>query len=164
MIKISRYYASLTAHERLRLVIEAMGRQDDQECRLLGETCPRFTYTPQLDLAYTSKFLALKSTALLHGLLFHEQRATVLACIALKYLEPSKEIKEQHASSSTTLLALAAGWKRFCDNTGFDADKTMIAFGVGLDPKLVDIAMADIEVDEAIIDQVYQMYLNSWNS
>ena len=39
-----RHYASLTAHERFALMLEAMARRDDSEADRLEDTCPRFVY------------------------------------------------------------------------------------------------------------------------
>jgi len=42
---LARLYDRLTAQERVRLVLEAMAREDHEEMKRLAEACPRKTYT-----------------------------------------------------------------------------------------------------------------------
>ncbi len=70
MIDLTKHYATLTADERLKLHVEAAARGDWQEAERLGETCPRYQYVPQRDLAYTGKYVNLQSIVLFHAAFF----------------------------------------------------------------------------------------------
>ena len=47
MKDIAKQYPLLTADERFRLFVEAMGRKDEQELDRLEATCPRRIYSAQ---------------------------------------------------------------------------------------------------------------------
>ncbi len=88
MIKLSKHYDTLTAPERLILSIDAMARGYQYSANLLGETCPKFQYKEQRDLAYTGKYQDLQTMALLHAAIFYEVRGAMLAAMMLYLFMP----------------------------------------------------------------------------
>jgi hypothetical protein len=164
MIKLSKHYDTLTAAERLKLSIEAAARQDDAEVRNLSETCPRFTYQPQRDLAYTGKYLDLQSIVLLHAGFFWQQRGAMMAASMLNLFMPSKDNKARYQQRRAELMAMIEAWARFCESAGFDPETLLKAFGLILEPKFEDLPMSDTEPDQAMIDTLYQAHLRHWQS
>lgn len=164
MIKLSKHYDTLTAPERLILVMDAMARGDYSEANLLGETCPKVQYKPQRDLAYTSKYQDLQTIVLLHAAIFYEVRGAMLAAWMLYHFMPDGNRQSAYARRRAELMAHIAAWKRFCDYAGFDPDTTLKAFGLKLDPMLEDTPASDTQPDETMIDDIYQCHLRIWQS
>lgn len=164
MIKLSKHYDTLTAPERLILAMDAMARGDQYEANLLGETCPKFQYKEQRDLAYTGKYQDLQTMALLHAAIFYEVRGTMLAAMMLNHFMPYGNMRSAYERRRAELMAHIAAWKRFCDYAGFDPDTTLKAFGLTLDPMLEDIPAVDVQPDEAMIDEIFQSHLKIWQS
>lgn len=164
MIKLSKHYNTLTAPERLILAMDAMARGDQYEANLLGETCPKFQYKEQRDLAYTGKYQDLQTMALLHAAIFYEVRGTMLAAMMLNLFMPDGNTKATYKRWRAELMAYIAAWQRFCDYAGFDPDTTLKAFGFTLDPMLEDMPAGDTEPDEAMIDEIFQSHLRIWQS
>lgn len=164
MIKLSKHYDTLTAPERLILAIDAMARGDQYEANLLGETCPKFQYKEQRDLAYTGKYQDLQTMALLHAAIFYEVRGAMLAAMMLNHFMPDGNMQSAYRRRRAELMAYIAAWKRFCDYAGFDPDATLKAFGFTLDPMLEDIPAVDVQPDEAMIDEIFQSHLRIWQS
>ena len=80
MKDISNHYQHLTAEERFRLFVQAMGRKDEQELDRLDNTCPRKTYTQQ-DWEYTNMKMTFTVYALASAL--EAVRTDLLAAIAM---------------------------------------------------------------------------------
>lgn len=164
MINLSKHYNSLTAPERLILAIDAMARDDQQEAKLLSETCPKFRYNEQRDIAFTGKYQTLQAMALLHAAMFYEVRGAMLAAMMLNQFIPDGNTQATYERRRAELMAHIAAWQRFCDCAGFDPDTAIKAFGLTLDPMLEDTPAGDTEPDEAIIDDIYQCHLRNWQS
>lgn len=162
MIKLSKHYDTLTAPERLILAMDAMARGDQYEANLLGETCPKFQYKEQRDLAYTGKYQDLQTMALLHAAIFYERRGAMLAAMMLYLFMPDVNRRPAYGRRRAELMEHIAAWQRFCDYAGFDPDATLKAFGFTLDPMLEDIPAVDAQPDEAMIDEIFQSYLRIW--
>ena len=163
MNNISKHYDTLTAPERLILAMDAMARGDQYEANLLGETCPKFQYKEQRDLAYTGKYQDLQTMALLHAAMFYEVRGAMLVGVALNHFMPDGRMRSACERRRAELMAHIAAWKRFCDYAGFDPDTTLKAFGITLDPMLEDMD-ADTQPDETLIDEIFQSHLRIWQS
>ena len=151
MIDLAKHYHTLTASERLQLSIDAMARQDYEELGKLGETCPRYTYQSQREIAYTSKYLNLQSMALLLAYTLH-------------LFAPTRERLADYKHRRADLLALIEAWRRVCNYAGFDPDSVTLAFGLELESKLDDFPNFDTEPDETMIDTLYQGHLRNWQS
>ena len=164
MINVSKHYDTLTAPERLILAINALGRDDQQEAELLSETCPKFRYNEQRDLAYTRKYQDLQTMVLLHGAMFYEVRGAMLGAMLLNHFIPNGNTKETYKRRCAELMAIIAAWQRFCDYAGLDPDTTLKAFGLTLDPQLEDISAAVTQPDETMIDEIFQSHLRIWQS
>ena len=54
MNKLNKLYETLTNDERLKLFLQALARNDEQELDLLENSCPRRNYS-MIDYKYTSK-------------------------------------------------------------------------------------------------------------
>ena len=80
MKDIAKQYPLITADERFRLFVEAMGRKDDQELDRLEATCPRKHYSAQ-DYEYTRKKMSFIVYSLATAL--ELLRADLLANLAL---------------------------------------------------------------------------------
>jgi hypothetical protein len=156
MIDVSKHYDTLTAPERLILAIDALGRGDQQEANRLGETCPKFNYNEQRDIAFTGQYQCLMTIALLHAASFYEARGAVLAARMLTLDEAT------YTQRRAELVAHIAAWQRFCDYVGLDPVATMKAFGFTLNAMLDDALTG--EPDEAIVDEIYQTNLMLWQS
>ncbi len=164
MIKLSKHYDILTAPERLGLAIDAMARGDQYEANLLGETCPKFQYKEQRDLAYTGKYHDLQTMALLHGAMFYEVRGAMLTAMLLNHFMPNGNTQATYERRCAELMAVIAAWQRFCDYAGLDPDTTLKAFGLTLDPQPEDISAAVTQPDETMIDEIFQSHLRIWQS
>lgn len=164
MINLSKHYDTLTAPERLILVIEAIARDDEQEAKLLSETCPKFHYNEQRDLAFTGKYQTLQAMALLHAVMFYRTRAAMLAAMMLNQFIPDGNTQATYELRRSELMAHIAAWRRFCDCAGFVPDIALKAFGLTLDPMLEDTLAGDTEPDETMINDIYQSYLRHWQS
>jgi hypothetical protein len=164
MINLAKHYHTLTASERLQLSIDAMARQDYEELAKLGETCPRYTYQSQREIAYTSKYLNLQSMALLHAAYFWQYRGTMLLAYTLHLFAPTRERLADYKHRRADLLALIEAWRRVCNYAGFDPDSVTLAFGLELESKLDDFPNFDTEPDETMIDTLYQGHLRNWQS
>lgn len=162
MIKLSKHYDTLTAPERLILAMDAMARGDQYEANLLGETCPKFQYKEQRDLAYTGKYQDLQTIALLHAVIFYEVRGAMLAAMMLNHFMPDGNMRSAYERRRAELMAHIAAWQRFCDYAGFDPDTTLKAFGLKLDPMLEDTLPGDTEPDGSMIDEIFQSHLRIW--
>ena len=141
MKDLTKHYGTLTAPERLKVALDAMGRADWDEVRKLGETCPKIAYQPQRDLAYTSKFQSLQTIALLHAVSFYQ-------------LANEMRLGE--------LIAMVEAWKRFCDYVGFDPETVLKAFGLKLETSWLDDMPTGDEPTEDLTEEIYQGHLRYW--
>ena len=164
MIKVSKHYDTLTAPERLILAIDAIARGDQHEANLLGETCPKFRYNEQRDLAYTGKYQDLQTMALLHGAMFYEVRGAMLAAMLLNHFMLDGNTRSAYERRRVELMAIIAAWQRFCDSAGLDPDTTLKAFGLNLDPMLEGTLAGEPELEEAMVNELYQSHLRIWQS
>jgi len=164
MNNISKHYDTLTAPERLILVIDAIARDDQQEAKLLGETCPKFLYKEQRDLAFTGKYQDLQAMALLHAAMFYKAQGAMMAAMALNHFMPNRNTQSAYERRRAELMAYITAWKRFCDYAGFDPDTTLMAFSLTLDPMLEDTPATDTQPNEAMIDEIFQSHLRHWQS
>jgi|GEM_PF-5642310 len=160
MKDLSKHYGTLNAHERLLLSLEATARQDWQEAETLAETCPKFQYLPQRDLAFTGKHETLMTLALLHAALFYKARGAMVAAWALGYIDP--EARTAYPLRRMELKAQVTAWERFCNHAGLDPVIVMQAFGFELDPLLDDFPETGIDPTKEMIDEIVQVHLKSW--
>lgn len=159
MKDLSKHYGTLTAHERLALSLEAAARGDWQEAEILGETCPKFQYAPQRDLAYTGKHQTLMTMALLHAAMFYKARGAMLAAWAVLHIDP--EAKSAYPLRHAELIAHVRAWAQFCEYAGLEPETVMRAFGFELDP-LLDEFPEGPDPTEEMVDYVFQLYLKGW--
>lgn len=156
MNDITKLYSHLTAPERLKITVDAMSRGDWVEAGRLGDTCPKFVYVAQRDLAYTGKFLNLQSIALLHAAFFWKCRGAMLA--AMLTLDDGA-----YSCRYAELMAQVEAFERFCEFAGLDAETVLQAFGLSLDRNLIDdLRRGELEPDEAMIESMYQGHLRNW--
>lgn len=159
MKDLSKHYGTLTAHERLVLSLEAAARGDWQEAEILGETCPKFQYAPQRDLAFTGKHETLMIMALLHASMFYKTRGAMIAAWALQYID--LEAATVYPLRRAELIAHVRAWARFCEYAGLEPETVMRAFGFELDPMLDDFPEGP-DATEEMIDTIFQQHLKSW--
>ncbi len=148
MKDITRYYGNLKADERLKVVIDAIARGDWEEVETLRDTCPKFQYVAQLDVAYTGKYSKLQTMALFHVIFIWRNQSVMFATLDDDVL----------VQTVKNLLVIQEAWTRFCTHAGFDADTVLMAFGFPLD----NMPRGDMKLDEAMIDEMYQAYLRMW--
>jgi hypothetical protein len=133
---ISKQYALLTADERFRFFVAAMGRQDEQELDRLENSCPRKTYTGQ-DYAYTQRkmfFIVLSFATAVTKL--RNDLACLWALVAA--LAMDEEDDEDSANQDKALDvfrqlmrlrdAKRNGWVGFCEQIGADPDAIVAPF------------------------------------
>jgi hypothetical protein len=119
---ISKQYPLLTADERFRLFVEAMGRKDEQELDRLEATCPRKHYTAQ-DYDYTQKKMRFIVYSLASAL--ELLRLDLLAYVALMTALAADDDtgdEEKALSMFRQLMQLRQGkrngWLQFCARIG----------------------------------------------
>jgi hypothetical protein len=146
---ISKQYQHLTADERFRLFVQAMGRKDEQELDRLDNTCPRKTYTQQ-DWAYTNMKMTFIVYALTSAL--EAVRTDLLAAIAMGLSlavddddsEKADSIMDAFKKIMQTSLGKKAGWVLFCE-------------GLGVDPEAITAPFLDhVEFVEKFLDAAYE--------
>ena len=134
MKDLAKQYALLTADERFRLFVEALGRQDVQELDRLENTCPRHQYRAQ-EAQYTWKkahFTILSLATALHKLRV-ELLATTALVIVLISDDTGKQAAEEQALGALVRLMLLRrgirdGWERFCEHIGADPNAVAAPF------------------------------------
>ena len=156
MIDLSKHYDTLTAPERLKVALDAMARGDWEEVRKLGETCPKITYQPQRDLAFTDKYQSLQTMALLHAVSFYQIRGAMIAAL---YTGDTLAYSLRHAE----MMAYIEAWQRFCEYAGLEPETVLKAFGLKLETSwLDDMPPGDGELDEDLTKDIYQGHLRNW--
>lgn len=152
MKDIANHYTLLTADERFRLFVEAMGRKDEQELDRLEATCPRKRYDAQ-DYEYRRRkeyfTLMALATALDHV------RIDVLALLALVVNLANEGADHdaclERASDAFQKLmhvrhGKRAGWERFCEQIG-------VSPGAITEPFVRDVEWA-MEIAESVLEIV----------
>jgi len=132
---ISKQYALLTADERFRLFVAAMGRQDEQELDRLENSCPRKTYTAQ-DYAYTQRkmFFTILSFAMAVTKLRNDLACLWALVAALAMDEEDDESAKQDKALNVfrQLMRLRDakrnGWVAFCEQIGAEPDAIVAPF------------------------------------
>ena len=154
MKDLSRHYEQLTADERFRLWVEAMGRKDGQELDRLEATCPRRRYDAQDD-DYTRR----KRRFTVHALMSALQRlqidllASTALVVALANDDSGNDSTSDKAIEAFRLFMRLRqgkrdGWLRFCDRIGVDPDAMTAPF-----LEYVDLAMCIAEAISAALDE-----------
>ena len=172
MKDISNHYQHLTAEERFRLFVQAMGRKDEQELDRLENTCPRKSYTQQ-DWKYTNMKMTFMWYALASAL--EEVRTALLASIAIGLSlagdddDPDKtdSLMDAFKKIMHTSRGKKAGWKVFCTGLGVDPEAITapfldhIEFAEGFRHAAYEAAYAesedavlDVGVDDAIVAKI----------
>ena len=134
MKDLSKHYEQLTADERFRLWVEAMGRKDGQELDRLEATCPRRRYDAQ-DYAYTRRKARFTVYALASALqrLEIDLLASTALVVALVNDDNGNDSAESKAIEAfKTFMRLRHGkrdgWLRFCKRAGVDPDAMTAPF------------------------------------
>ena len=128
MKDIAKQYPLLTAEERFRLFVEAMGRKDEQELDRLENTCPRRNYTMQ-DYDYTHRkmqFMVLALTSAIQKLRIDLLASTALV-VALANDDNSNDSAADKAIEAFKKFMRVRqgkrdGWLRFCEVVGVNPD------------------------------------------
>jgi hypothetical protein len=145
---LSQHYKHLTAEERFRLFVQAMGRGDDQELDRLEYTCERKTYSQQ-DWAYTNRKLTFVVFSLCHAL--ETAQAQLFAAIALGLHSIMADDNPEQADDIMTHFlrfmqvshGRQAGWVRFCEELGVEPSAITARF------------MEHSDCTENLLDTVY---------
>ena len=134
MKDIAKQYPLLTADERFRLFVEAMGRKDEQELDRLEATCPRRNYSAQ-EYEYTRRkmhFIVLALTSAIEKLRVDllASNALVLALAHEGKSDDGFVDKAAYAFEKLMLLRRGkrAGWVRFCERIGTNPDALTAPF------------------------------------
>jgi hypothetical protein len=131
---IAKQYSMLTADERFRLFVEAMGRKDEQELDRLEATCPRRNYSAQ-EYEYTRRKMFFTVLALTSAV--EKLRVDLLASNALGLaLASDDDANDESAAKALEafrkLMCLRqgkrAGWVRFCRQIGTNPDALTAPF------------------------------------
>ena len=134
MKDIAKQYPFLTADERFRLFVEAMGRKDEQELDRLEATCPRRNCSAQ-EYEYTRRkmhFMVLALTSAIEKLRVDLLASSALV-LALAHQGKSDEMIADKAASAFEKLMLArrgkrAVWVRFCESISTSPDALTAPF------------------------------------
>jgi hypothetical protein len=130
MKDIVRQYPLLTADERFRLFVEALGRKDEQELDRLEATCPRKTYTAQ-DYEYTRRKVRFFQLAYMTAVLNLRNDVLVMLTMAVGLAsgtsgEEGETTLDEAAEAFQKLMLVRhgkrAGWLRFCEHLGVNPD------------------------------------------
>lgn len=138
MTNLTRLYDRLTPDERMRAVVEALARKDEQELDRLNGTCPRKTYVCD-DWAYHGRLRDLWILAMNHALDIQRLGLAILVLFVTGLNAESKadesaqeDLSEKVERLGGRLLAHLEAWRRFCAELGIDGDRALVAFH--LDP------------------------------
>ena len=154
MKDLSRHYEQLTADERFRLWVEAMGRKDGQELDRLEATCPRRRYDAE-DYDYTRRkrrFTVHALTSALQRLQIDLLASTALV-VALANDDNGNDWASDKAIEAFKLFMRLRqgkrdGWLQFCDRIGVDPDAMAAPF-----LEHVDRAMCIAEAVSEALDE-----------
>ena len=149
MKDISNQYQYLTADERFRLFVAAIGRKDDQELDRLENTAPVYTYRC-VDDAYKLRKVRFIDMGLMSmvGWLQQDLYAAITMALAMTVDDP-EETDEQpgRLSSAFRKLYVASrarrqGWKQFCEYLGVEPDAILgrIAGDTDISDKVLELA------------------------
>ena len=156
MKEISNHYQHLTADERFRLFVAAMGRKDDQELDRLENTAPMRTYRC-VDEDYKRRKLHFINIALLSTIGWLRMELFAAVSMALTTLIEQEQETDQPDRLDVAFRKLYIagkarrnGWKRFCESVGVDADPMLIW------------TTGDTEVAENILELTYERYCEAY--
>lgn len=156
MKDIAKQYPMLTADERFRLFVAAMGRKDEREVDRLEATCPRKHYIAD-DYEYARKKMRFTVFALLSALeLLRTDLLVSLALVAMLAADDDgggpNATSEKAIDVFKQLMQLRRGkrdgWLQFCSQIGVDPDAMTARFIKGAD-FATDVAQAVAKTLEA---------------
>lgn len=139
MNKLNKLYETLTNDERIKLLLQAFARNDEQEIDSLEGSCPRKSYR-MADYKYTTKKVdALVMTAYQMLDSYHCLTVAMSSVIGMLAYENSEDEKKQESydvaenafnTSISLFKAKEEAWKQFCDEAGLDDRLTREAFKI----------------------------------
>ena len=137
MNKFNKLYETLTNEERIKLFIQALARNDDEELDRLDNSCPQRTYR-MTDYEFKSKKINALIISAFHMLDSYQSltlaMASLISLLAFEGNEDKKSEQNYEISKDcfNTSMALfkgrEEGWKMFCDSIGIDPKQTREAF------------------------------------
>ena len=134
MKDIAKQYPLLTADERFRLFVEAMGRKDEQELERLEATCPRRNYSAQ-EYEYTRRkmhFMVLALTSAIEKLRVDLLASNALVLMLAHQGKSDEVLADKAACAFEKLMLLRrgkrTGWVRFCERIGTNPDALTAPF------------------------------------
>jgi hypothetical protein len=177
MKDIAKQYPILTADERFRLFVEAMGRKDEQELDRLEATCPRKHYTAQDD-EYTRKKMQFIVYSLASALeLLRTDLLANLALVAALSADDDGGDEEKALFLFRQLMQLRQGkrngWLQFCTRIGVSPDAIAAPFidGAQWATAVADAVAQTLEqIDgdgspnaEEIATRQFEALIEAWN-
>lgn len=179
MKDITRQYSLLTADERFRLFVEAMGRKDEHELDQLEATCPRKRYDAQ-DYEYTqrkSRFMVLALATALQNLRADLLASTALVIAVANDEERSGESSDQAIQAFQKFMRVRKGkrdgWLRFCEQIGVNPNAIAAPFienteeamnmAIGIAESLEENDSAGLKTAERIATRELECLLDAWD-
>jgi len=178
---IAKQYPQLTADERFRLFVEAMGRKDEQELDRLEATCPRKHYTAQEDRYVRKK---MRFTVFAFASALEAARMETFAMLALVVmLAANDDDGDEHAETYAKAIDVfkqlmrlrqgkRSGWLRFCRRLGVTPDAMTAPFRINMEwamatpeaiaKSLDDSADGDPSEVEEIATKEFDALLDAW--